>query len=50
MLLADEANIRQVIMFPMNQQAQDLMMNAPSEATPAQLRDLGLRVMSKDQA
>lgn len=50
MLLADEANIRQVIMFPMNQQAQDLMMNAPSEATPAQLRELGLRVMAKDQA
>ena len=48
MLLADEANIREVIMFPMNQQAQDLMMNAPSEATPAQLRELGLRVMAKD--
>ncbi len=47
MLLADEQNIRQVIMFPMNQQACDLMMGAPSEPTGAQLRDLGLRVNPK---
>ncbi|WP_375260926.1 aspartate--tRNA ligase [Palleronia sp.] len=48
MLLADEQNIRQVIMFPMNQQAQDLMMGAPSEPTPAQMRELGLRVLPKE--
>jgi len=39
MILRDEQNIREVIAFPMNQQAQDLMMSAPSEVTPAQLRD-----------
>ncbi len=48
MLLADEQNIREVIMFPMNQQAQDLMMGAPSEPTAAQLRELGLRVLPRD--
>ncbi|MGR3484880.1 MAG: aspartate--tRNA ligase [Paracoccaceae bacterium] len=48
MLLAGEENIRQVIMFPMTQQAQDLMMDAPSEATPAQLRELHLRTVPKD--
>ncbi len=45
MLLADEANIREVIMFPMNQRAEDLMMNAPSAALNDQLRDLHLRVI-----
>jgi len=45
MLLADEANIREVIMFPMNQRAEDLMMNAPSDPTNEQLRDLHLRVV-----
>jgi len=48
MLLADEANIREVIMFPMNQRAEDLLMGAPSEPTNAQLRDLNLRVVPKD--
>jgi aspartyl-tRNA synthetase len=48
MLLADEANIRQVIMFPMNQRAEDLMMGAPSEPTNDQLRELRLRVVPKD--
>ena len=48
MLLADEANIREVIMFPMNQQASDLLMGAPSEPTNAQLRDLRLRVVPKE--
>jgi aspartyl-tRNA synthetase len=48
MLLADEANIRQVIMFPMNQRAEDLMMGAPSEPTNEQLRDLRLRVIPKE--
>ena len=44
MLLADEPNIREVIAFPFNQQAQDLMMNAPAEVTPKQLRELHLEV------
>jgi aspartyl-tRNA synthetase len=48
MLLADEPNIREVIMFPMNQRAEDMLMNAPSEATPKQLRELNLRVVPKD--
>ncbi len=45
MLLADEANIREVIMFPMNQRAEDLMMGAPNEPQNAQLRELHLRVI-----
>ena len=45
MLLADEQNIREVIMFPMNQRAEDLMMAAPSAPTNEQLRDLRLRVL-----
>ncbi|MFZ1726277.1 MAG: aspartate--tRNA ligase [Albidovulum sp.] len=48
MLLADEANIREVIMFPMNQRAEDLMMAAPSDPTNEQLRELGLRVLPKE--
>jgi aspartyl-tRNA synthetase len=46
MLLADEPNIREVIVFPMNQKAEDLMMGAPSEVTPKQLRELSIRVMN----
>ena len=48
MLLADEQNIRQVIMFPMNQRAEDLMMGAPSEPTNEQMRDLRLRTLPKE--
>jgi aspartyl-tRNA synthetase len=48
MLLADEQNIREVIMFPMNQRAEDLMMGAPSEPTNEQMRDLRLRAMAKE--
>ncbi|MBE6446938.1 MAG: aspartate--tRNA ligase [Alphaproteobacteria bacterium] len=44
MLLADEPNIREVIAFPLNQQAQDLMMNAPAEVTQAQLKELHIKV------
>ncbi|MBP5320880.1 MAG: aspartate--tRNA ligase [Kiritimatiellae bacterium] len=44
MLLADADNIREVIAFPMNQKAQDLMMNAPSEVTERQLRELHIKV------
>jgi aspartyl-tRNA synthetase len=36
--------LREVTMFPMNQQAMDLLMGAPSETTPAQLRELSLRI------
>ena len=49
MLLADEPNIREVIVFPMNQKAEDLMMNAPSEASNAQLRELHLRTVLPEQ-
>ena len=48
MLLADAANIREVILFPMNQRAEDLMMGAPNETTPAQLRELHLRLNLPD--
>ncbi len=48
MLLADEANIREVIMFPMNQRAEDLMMNAPSAPANEQLRELNLRVIPQE--
>ncbi|MDT8343053.1 MAG: amino acid--tRNA ligase-related protein, partial [Thermohalobaculum sp.] len=48
MLLADAENIREVIMFPMNQRAEDLMMGAPSEVTSQQLRELGLRLMPRE--
>ena len=45
MLLADEKNIREVTMFPMNQSAQDLMMNAPSEVSDNQLKELNLKLL-----
>lgn len=48
MLLADEMNIREVIMFPMNQRAEDLMMGAPSEPLSEQLMELNLRVIQQD--
>ena len=48
MLLADTANIREVIMFPMNQRAEDLMMEAPSDPTSDQLMELRLRVIPEE--
>ncbi|MBW4981037.1 aspartate--tRNA ligase [Mameliella sp. CS4] len=48
MLLAETANIREVIMFPMNQRAEDLMMNAPSEPSSDQLMELSLRVIPQE--
>ncbi|MCA0929121.1 aspartate--tRNA ligase [Ruegeria profundi] len=48
MLLADEANIREVMMFPMNQRAEDLMMDAPSDPTSDQLMELGLRIIPQE--
>ena len=47
MLLANEKNIREVTMFPMNQNAQDLMMNAPSEISDDQLKELNLTIKNK---
>ena len=47
MLLANEKNIREVTMFPMNQNAQDLMMNAPSNVSDEQLKDLNLQIKNK---
>ncbi len=47
MLLANEKNIREVTMFPMNQNAQDLMMNAPSSVSENQLKELNLSIKSK---
>ena len=46
MLLADEPNIREVIVFPMNQKAEDLLMNAPAEVTPRQLKELSIRIVA----
>ena len=45
MLLADEPNIREVILFPMNQKAEDLMMNAPAAVSSKQLKELSIRVV-----
>jgi len=44
MLLADERNIREVITFPMTQQAEDLMMGAPAPIEPARLRELHIKL------
>ena len=45
MLLCGEENLRQVVMFPMNQQAEDLLMGAPSEVSPKQLKELYIRIV-----
>ena len=47
MLLADEKNIREVTLFPMNQNAQDLMMKAPSKVEENQLKELGIKTILK---
>jgi len=47
-VLADTVNIREVIMFPRNQRAEDVMMDAPSDPTSDQLMDLGLRVLPQE--
>ncbi len=44
MLLADEENLREIVLFPMNQRAEDLLMGAPSEVTAKQLRELNIRL------
>ena len=48
MLLAGEKNIREVTMFPLNQNAQDLMMNAPSAVSEKQLKELNIKLVKKD--
>ena len=48
MLLANEKNIREVTLFPMNQNAQDLMMNAPSEISENQLKELNLTLKKRN--
>lgn len=50
MLLADEPNIREVILFPMNQKAEDLMMGAPSDVSPRQLRELRIAIVGDPKA
>jgi aspartyl-tRNA synthetase len=49
MLLAGCKTVREVALFPMNQQAADLLMNAPSEASPKQLRELSIRVVAPEK-
>ena len=48
MLLADEPNIREVIAFPMNQQAMDLMMDAPTSIDKERLEELGIKLIDKN--
>jgi aspartyl-tRNA synthetase len=48
MLLCGEDNLREVVLFPMNQRAEDLLMGAPSEVTPKQLRELHIRTVLPD--
>jgi len=47
MLLAGKSNIREVTLFPMNQNAQDLLMGAPSEPTNLQLKELNIKILEK---
>ncbi len=49
MLLAGATNLRDIIMFPMNQKAEDLLMGAPSEVSPKQLRELHIRVVPPEK-
>jgi aspartyl-tRNA synthetase len=49
MLLCGEENLREVVLFPMNQRAEDLLMGAPSEVTQKQLRELHIRIVQSDK-
>jgi aspartyl-tRNA synthetase len=48
MLLCGEENLREVVLFPMNQRAEDLLMGAPSEVSPKQLRELHIRAVQPE--
>ena len=48
MLLANEKNIREITMFPLNQNAEDLMMNAPSNVDDSQLKELNINILKKN--
>jgi aspartyl-tRNA synthetase len=50
MLLCGEQNLREVVLFPMNQRAEDLLMGAPSEVSPKQLRELHIRLNLPDKS
>ena len=50
MLLCGEENLREIVLFPMNQRAEDLMMGAPSEVSPRQLRELHIRLNLPDKS
>ena len=47
MLLAEEENLREVVAFPMNQQAEDLMMRSPNDASENSLKELGIQLRPK---
>ena len=47
MLLAEKSNIREVTLFPMNQNAQDLLMEAPSKPSEQQLKELNIKIVEK---
>ena len=49
MLLANVENIREITLFPLNQNAQDLLMNAPSEATDQQLKELNIKTVKENK-
>ena len=49
MLIAEEQNIRDITMFPMNQKAEDLLMGAPSHAQEAQLKEIGIDILKEDE-
>ena len=49
MLIAEEQNIRDITMFPMNQRAEDLLMGAPSHAQEAQLKEIGIDILKEDE-
>jgi aspartyl-tRNA synthetase len=49
MILADETNIREVTLFPMNQNAEDLLMGAPSNINNNQLKELNIKISEKEK-
>ncbi len=49
MLLAEEENLREVVAFPMNQQAEDLMLGSPTDVSDKHLKELGIIISKKDK-